>query len=96
VLGIEREERIEYIGRASLGLTQEQLRLLGNNVSSRQGKNPFDIHMPKFKNVNWMESFITCWVSFLEWTNDGGLRHPKIIGFSGATPHEADGKEFIE
>lgn len=96
LLGIMREDGIKYIGRASIGLTQENLKMLGKAAVLQSGKKPFEINLSEFKNAKWLEHFITCWVSFLEWTNDGGLRHPRIIGFSGATPSEADGKEFIE
>lgn len=97
VLGINRSESLEYVGRASLGLTQEHLKIIGENLGSlREEKNPFNMPVPDMKNILWIRPVLTCWVSFLEWTEDGSLRHPKIVSFSSSKPWEADGREHVE
>lgn len=97
VLGVDRGNGMEYIGKASVGLTQEHFRIISANTAQlRQEERPFGEYNPEFKNVLWLLPVLTCWVSFLEWTNDGSLRHPKILGFSTLKPEEANGREYAE
>lgn len=95
--------------QASLDKAQE-LRREAKASASGKGKargNPFDnfsgnaedipSRMPKeLKDAVWLKPVLTAWVNFLEWTSDGNLRHPKILGFTDLSPHEATGAEFIE
>lgn len=108
ILAIQGAEGLTYIGRASVGLNQQHLRLLKEAIPDiKANKNPFAnnggfndaglARMPReLKDAVWLKPLLTVWVSFLEWTSDGGLRHPKILGFTSLSPHEATGKEFIE
>lgn len=109
VLAISGNEGLVYIGRASIGLTQEHFRLLKDNIPAlKADQNPLSKIEEKketsllsknareLKFVVWLKPQLTVWISFLEWTSDGGLRHPKILGFTSLAPEEANGKEFIE
>ena len=96
VLGIYQEEHWVFIGKASLGLTQNDLKNLKEySTALKSQESPFTntIGMSK-EPITWLQPIITCWVSFLEWTNDDVLRHPKILGFSNQKAIEADGKEW--
>jgi len=96
LLGIYKEGNLYYIGSASSGLTQRDLNLLKEYSGSlKQEDSPF-INIVKEKDVIWLTPVLTCWVSFLEWSESGNLRHPQIIGFSKENPEEAKGKELIE
>lgn len=95
MLGIYHEDKLYYIGKASSGLKQSDFRLLKEyGESFKLDKSPF-INLGTGKNTSWLKPVLTCWVSFLEWTSNGSLRHPKILGFSSQDPQEADGKEYV-
>jgi bifunctional non-homologous end joining protein LigD len=94
LLGIYSEGDIIYVGNASIGLKQSDMRLLKefrNSISA--DKSPFS-NLSKGEDILWLKPILTCWVSFLEWTNTNSLRHPKIIGFSSEKSINANGEEF--
>lgn len=97
LLGIKPDRDWLYIGKASSGLTQEHFRLLQENIGFLTSEAPpFPAKAANSKDIVWFKPLLTCWVSYLEWTGDGCLRHPKILGFSSSGPDEADGTEFSE
>ncbi len=105
VLAILGEEGLVYIGRASIGLTQQHFMLLKDNIPIlKSDKNSLNIQKTSLvtnnardlKDVVWFKPQLTVWVSFLEWTSDGGIRHPKILGFTPLGIEEANGKEYVE
>ncbi|MCX7773455.1 MAG: ATP-dependent DNA ligase [Clostridia bacterium] len=112
ILALQGSDSLIYIGRASIGLTQEHFRLLKESAPSLKAEgHPFipveqnsdftdqpllKANAHELKDVVWFKPRLTVWVSFLEWTSDGGLRHPKITGFSPLGPEEATGKEYVE
>ena len=99
-LGIRREDQWVYVGKASLGLTQEDLENLKEFSDVRKvGECPFPDALRLYARdlsgtIIWLEPEITCWIRFLEWTGDGLLRHPRILGFTSLKAEEADGKEW--
>lgn len=94
LLGIYHQQGLVYIGNASIGLSQNDLRLLKEHSSSNfLEQSPF-INLDQVKETSWLKPILTCWVSFLEWTEGKSLRHPQIVGFSNEQPINADGKEF--
>jgi len=96
LLGIYHENKLYYIGKASVGLKQRDFLLLKDySNGALHSLSPF-ADMLSQKNVTWLKPFLTCWVRFSEWTNNGHLRHPKIIGFHGQGLQEADGREYLE
>lgn len=99
LLGIYKDNILHFIGKASLGLTQEHLYLLKEN-SLNLGIRECPFSRESIAGTKgyftWITPVLTCWVHFMEFTNDGQLRHPKILGFSSAKPFEANGKEFVE
>lgn len=100
IMGINQEGKWTYIGKASLGLTQEDLKNLKDySEVKNNGECPFPEAIKQYGRelsgpITWLEPEITCWISFLEWTNDGVLRHPKILGFTNHKTGEADGREW--
>ncbi|GKX29504.1 DNA ligase [Vallitalea longa] len=94
LLGIYSDEKFIYIGNASIGLKQSDLKLLQENLDFLSNEYSIFNNINKAKNVIWLKPILTCWVSFLEWTNKSSLRHPKIIGFSKMKPNEANGEEY--
>lgn len=94
LLGIYNDDSILYIGNASIGLTQGDLTLLKEYISVISIDKSSFVNLTKEKDVIWLKPILTCWVSFLEWTNKNSLRHPKIIGFSSEIPTNANGREY--
>ncbi len=104
VMGIREEagSRLVYMGKASLGLKGSDLLLL-KNFRNRlvQKESPFTPDSIRDMDsrgceLTWVSPAITCWVGFLELSNDGHFRHPKILGFTNISPDRADGKVLTE
>lgn len=99
LLGVYRKNSLVFIGKASIGLNQEQLNLLKEQSGKLAIKeSPFNKESLAGvrEDLTWVNPILTCWVHFMEFTNDGQMRHPKILGFSSSKPEEADGKEYVE
>lgn len=96
ILGLYRDNELIYIGKASTGLTQDDFYELKNNVRELESDRcPFDgIPLHKGERVTWFKPVLTCWIKFLEWTDDGVLRHPVILGFNSGNAYEANGQEM--
>lgn len=99
LLGIYRNSSLIFIGKASLGLNQEQIYLL-KEQSESLGSEECPFSKESLAGVRgeftWLNPILTCWVHFMEFTDDGQMRHPKILGFSPSKPAEANGKEYVE
>ena len=96
LFGIYQEDSLYYIGKASLGLKQKDFMLLKEYSKELTSINSPFKDVTKLQDVTWIKPSLTCWISFLEWTSSGHLRHPKILGFHGHLPQDANGKEFTE
>lgn len=102
LLGIRtsQNEKLKFLGKASLGLKESDLMLLkayGDELS--QDKCPFEddnISDMTGKSITWIYPSITCWINFLELSNDGHFRHPKIIGFTTLPVEEANGRVLTD
>ena len=96
ILAIHIDNNMKYIGSVSSGLKSDDLNLLKKiSLTHSLQLNPFDEMDSASNNVIWLKPEITLWIEFLEWTDDGLLRHPKISGFSDMDITKADGREYI-
>ena len=99
LLGVYRDGALAFVGKASLGLNQEQLYLL-KEQSAGLGRKECPFIRESLTGVKgeftWLEPVLTCWAHFMELTADGHMRHPKILGFTSAGPSLANGKEYVE
>jgi bifunctional non-homologous end joining protein LigD len=58
-----------------------------SNLPARSGAN--GISRAEMKRCTWLEPKLVAQVSFMEWTADGGLRHPVFVGLrDDKKPHE--------
>lgn len=100
LLGIYNDTGLFCIGKAAVGLTQQNIYDLKKYITEYktnviQEKSPF-VNISLSPEIVWLKPFLTCWVHFLEWTESRTLRHPKILGFSEQRPEEATGKEYLD
>lgn len=93
LIGIHREDGLYYIGNASLGLTSGDISLLIDHTESLRSDTSSFRNIEAEKDVIWYKPLLTCRISFLEWTDSGSIRHPKIIGFSSEPSDNATGEE---
>ncbi len=98
----ESDSKLFYMGKASLGLKGSDLQLLSQYRDQLVQKEcPFepygitDIDITG-TGLTWTVPAITCWIGFLELSNDGHFRHPKILGFTNLPMEEADGKVLTD
>ena len=104
LMGITTEEsaKLIYMGRASLGLKGSDLQLLMQYKDDLiMGECPFDqtgsaAFEKSGTELTWTVPTLTCWISFLELSNDGHFRHPKILGFTNLPAKEANGKVLTD
>ncbi|PYG88152.1 bifunctional non-homologous end joining protein LigD [Ruminiclostridium sufflavum DSM 19573] len=99
---IAESEKLNYVGKASLGLKASDFKLIKEYREKLiQEECPFSEDSAagldtKGNELTWTNPFITCWVNFLELSNDGHLRQPKLAGFTSLPASEADGKVLTE
>ncbi len=104
ILGVKNEEGPEliFMGKASLGLKGSDISLLkeyGKELMQKEcpfGKESISELDMTGTGITWTVPALTCWISFLELSNDGHFRHPKIAGFTRFPAEEADGKVLTE
>ncbi|MPW26592.1 hypothetical protein GC105_12415 [Alkalibaculum sp. M08DMB] len=98
ILGIYNDGRLIQVGAASSGLTQRDIELLNEYKEKLSiDFNPFSkVRSIKSPDIIWFNPSLTCWISFMEWTDEGVMRHPKILGFSNERMDKADGTEYIK
>ncbi|MUG66584.1 DNA ligase [Paenibacillus sp. 7541] len=78
-------EEGHYIGRASLGLNEQtKARLLNYAGQHRAELHPPVLHADlKKEQLMWLSRPIQVSVTFLEWSQDGLMRHPKLLAIEG-------------
>ncbi|HHU48713.1 MAG: ATP-dependent DNA ligase [Caldicoprobacterales bacterium] len=96
ILGILQESNWIFIGKASSGLTQDDWQQIMEYALKHKVQVPPFKETGQFKRqqVTWLNPLLTCWIRFLEWTNEGVLRNPTILGFSDSPVEQAAGKEW--
>ncbi|MFZ5817449.1 MAG: non-homologous end-joining DNA ligase [Bacillota bacterium] len=94
LLGAYQEGRLRYIGRAGSGLTGADLAAIKAHLP------PAPCPFPRPPNLRdrfagdpgpvvWVEPRLTVRVSFTEWTEEGKLRDPVVVGFADEPPAAA-------
>lgn len=87
LLGAYREGRLQYIGRVGSGVSSQELRTLKEHLPRTES--PFG-YTPNLRDrfsgppgpVVWTDPRLTVQVEFSEWTEEGKLRDPVLLGFS--------------
>ncbi len=81
LLGYYQGDRLRYAGKVGTGFSTELLATLGKHLSALEIKHsPLAEEVKPAKTVHWVKLKLVAEVSFMEWTRDGKLRHPRFIG----------------
>ena len=81
-LGVYDEGKLVYVGRVGTGFDTAQLNEYAAALeSARQPRSPFKGAGPTGADHVWVEPRLVAEVRFLEWTDDGQLRHPVFVRF---------------
>jgi bifunctional non-homologous end joining protein LigD len=81
VLGVYEKGRLTYIGNAGSGFSDRDLVDLPSRfMEFGNSACPFQVRPKTNAPVQWLEPRLVCEVSFLEWTEDGQMRHPVYEG----------------
>lgn len=76
----DREGRLHYAGKVGSGLDDRQRRELAELLERDRVDAPPIIIDEKLKDARWSKPKLCAEVSFLEWSDDGKLRHPLFLG----------------
>ena len=82
ILGMMEEGSWHYIGKVSSGLTQKEIELITNWVSSVQVGKPPGMSVEIREPIVWVPPHLKVEIEFVEWTPTGTLRSPVIKGYS--------------
>jgi bifunctional non-homologous end joining protein LigD len=81
VLGVYHEGELVPIGDAGSGFTDKELGKLRARLDELEQKTCPFITRPRPNGVvHWVRPSLVCEVSFVEWTEDGQMRHPVFVG----------------
>ena len=82
LLGYYRDGRLQYAGKVGTGFDTETLHDLGVQMRELARKDPpfANPETIKERGVTWVEPKLVAEVGFTEWTRDGRLRHPRLLG----------------
>jgi bifunctional non-homologous end joining protein LigD len=80
------EERLRFAGKVGTGFTNQLLRQLHQDLTSREASESPFFDPVRMKGVHWARPDLVGAVAFSEWTEDGKLRHPS---FQGLRPDKA-------
>ncbi|PKM49020.1 MAG: ATP-dependent DNA ligase [Firmicutes bacterium HGW-Firmicutes-7] len=95
MVGVYRDDQLEYIGNVSSGMKSSDYQLFQfYRDELKAAHSPFANLQKTNEGILWLIPTITCWIQFMEWTSTGGLRHPKLVGFSSQGVLEANGREY--
>lgn len=83
MVGIPVGEGLRYVGNVYSGLTQEHLTVLKKYFETKTPPPcPFiNVTASKDASIRWITPEINLKIKFLEWSPDGKLRNPTVVGF---------------
>jgi bifunctional non-homologous end joining protein LigD len=86
LLGVYDGDRLLYAGKVGTGKgwTGEFLTEARRGLEMIElAASPYAVQPPKdiARRAHWVRPVLVCEVTFLEWTDDGSIRHPSFIGF---------------
>ena len=80
LMGYYDGDEFRYAGKVGTGFNAELLMSLHKRlVGLERATSPF-VDNPRERNVHWATPKLVANIGFMEWTNDGRLRHPRFQG----------------
>jgi bifunctional non-homologous end joining protein LigD len=83
ILGVYKDDRLVYAGRVGTGFTMKgRVDLQKQLEKYARESSPFE-HLPRdpgLRDAHWTDPVLIAEVSFIEWTDEGTLRHPAFHG----------------
>lgn len=80
LLGVYEGKKLVYAGKVGTGFSHASLVALGERLRPLVVKEPPVASPPRIAGATWVEPKLVCEVRFLEWTDEGRLRHPSFEG----------------
>jgi bifunctional non-homologous end joining protein LigD len=80
LVGLYDGPKLRYVGKVGTGFTQETLAMLSGKLERlRITTSPFD-PPPPMRDASWVRPKLVAQVVYAEWTADGKLRQPAVLG----------------
>lgn len=81
LLGVKQNGDLRYAGKVGTGFTDSMLRDLRKRLAPLERKQPAvtGLRVPASEKAHWVAPKLEANVGFSEWTNDGLLRHPRLL-----------------
>jgi bifunctional non-homologous end joining protein LigD len=82
LLGVKEDSALRYTGKVGTGFTDAMLRELQQRLAPLERQRPpvAGLRVPASEKAHWVTPRLRASVGFSEWTNDGMLRHPRLLG----------------
>lgn len=79
-IGLYEGERLTYVSKVGTGFDERALEQIWKKLQPLvRETSPFDKRGPSGRGHHWVEPHLVCEVRFIEWTADGGIRHPVFV-----------------
>jgi bifunctional non-homologous end joining protein LigD len=81
-LGYMKEDQLTYAGKVGTGYTMEEAAGLYQKLAAMEVKTPAAIGFPRAeaRYIHWVRPELLCEVAFVEWTEEGHIRHGSFQG----------------
>jgi bifunctional non-homologous end joining protein LigD len=87
LLGYCEDGRLRYAGKVGTGYTSAMLRGLGARLRELENpESPFVDARPVPRGAHWTRPVLVAQIGFAEWTSDGRLRQPRLLGLRDDKP----------
>jgi DNA ligase D-like protein (predicted ligase) len=81
LVGYYEGDELVYAGKVGTGFSQQTLRQLRSTLDDLEVSHPpFSREPPHGRGIHWVRPQRVAQIAFMEWTNDGKLRHPRFVG----------------
>lgn len=95
ILGVYEDNELVYIGHTGGGLESAQMPELRGRLEKLERKtSPFKTTVKPNAPVHWVQPKLICEVTFSEWTSDGRMRQPILVGMRSDKAPEDIRKEM--
>lgn len=79
-IGLYDGGRLAYVSKVGTGFDDKSLKQIWEKLQPIvRESTPFDVRAPAGRGHTWVEPKLVCEVRFIEWTSDGGTRHPVFV-----------------